>query len=195
MPYSQSHKQKSRQRILQSAVKLFTHRGFEQTSIDEVMADAGLTRGAFYAHFRSKQDLYAQAIANTGLFSFLVKSRQDVVDEKEWLAKVIKAYLHRKHVTDTELPCPLAFLATDVALREPEARRAYTQVYQAMNKLLQRSTRAYAPCDSDTVMAVTAMMIGGVAIARTVDEGSLRNQLLKSCRKMALELLNAEDRE
>ena len=62
MPYSAEHKKKSRDKILRSAVDHFTRYGFEKSSIDEIMADARLTRGAFYAHFSSKSELYQQAI-------------------------------------------------------------------------------------------------------------------------------------
>ena len=60
MPYSKEHKAKSRERILQSAYQLFATRGFNQVTIDEVMQDCSLTRGAFYAHFISKSDLYSE---------------------------------------------------------------------------------------------------------------------------------------
>lgn len=192
MPYSKAHKQQSRERILRSAMKLFTRRGFEGVSIDEVMADAELTRGAFYAHFNSKQELYAEAIAGAAVFSPLVRPRPDGVDARDWLARLLGGYLHRDHVLDRELPCPLAFLATDVAVRDPGARKAYTGVYLGLNKLIRRYTRLYESADRDTVLAVTAMMIGGVAVARALDDGSSRNRLLKSCRAMANRLLGLE---
>jgi len=193
MPYSKSHKQQTRQRMLMSAVKLFTRRGFDNTSIDEVMADADLTRGAFYAHFKSKQELYAEAIASTLVFSPLTRPREADVDEKTWLVGLINAYLHRKHVADAEMPCPLAFLATDVALQDPASRQAYAGVFKKMNKMFQAYIRKFSSADNETVMAVTAMMIGGVAIARTLDEGAGRNQLLKSCRQQALALLGVQE--
>lgn len=189
MPYSKTHKQQTRARMLKSAVKLFTRRGFDNTSIDEVMADAELTRGAFYAHFKSKQELYAEAIASTLVFSPLMRPRESDVDEKDWLIGLINAYLHRKHVTDVEMPCPLAFLATDVALQDKASRQAYAGVFNKMNKMFQDYIKDFSSADRETIMAVTAMMIGGVAIARSLDDGANRNLLLKSCRQQALDLL------
>ena len=191
MPYSAEHKQQSRERILQSAVRLFTRRGFENTSIDEVMADADLTRGAFYAHFKSKQDLYAQAIASTPLFSIFAQIKPDDMDEQHLCSQLVSAYLSQAHVHKADLPCPLAFLVTDVAVNEPETRRAYTEVFLKMNKLMRAYTRKFSACDKQTVMAVTAMMIGGVAIARTLSDSKAQNALLKSCRNTALDLLGA----
>lgn len=189
MPYSKDHKQQSRQRILQSAVRLFTRKGFDSTSIDEVMADAELTRGAFYAHFKSKQDLYAQAIASTPVFSQLTKTKPDDMDERLWLAQLIGGYLSKVHVDKVDLPCPLAFLVTDVAVSEPATRQAYTDVYLKMNQLIRAYTRNFARADKESVMAVTAMMIGGVAVARTLSDSKSQQQLLKSCRQVALDLL------
>lgn len=68
MGWSASQKQQSRERILQSAAELFTREGFENVGINDVMQHAGMTRGAFYNHFSSKSELYAEAIlaaANT----------------------------------------------------------------------------------------------------------------------------------
>ena len=191
MPYSKAHKEQSRLSILKSAVRLFTRKGFDKTSINEVMADAKLTRGAFYAHFKSKQDLYCQAIASTPVFSQLTKPKPDDLDEKAWLALLVSRYLSMVHVEKAGLPCPLAFLVTDVAVSELSTRQAYTDVYLKMNQLIQAYTRTFTQIDKGSVMAVTAMMIGGVAVARTLSDRQSQDQLLKSCQQVALELLGA----
>ncbi len=191
MPYTAEHKQQSRGRILQSAVRLFTRQGFESTSIDAVMADAGLTRGSFYAHFNSKQDLYAQAIAYTPVFSVFGQTKPEDLTEQRWLAKLVSGYLSQGHLHKAEQPCPLAFLVTDVAVNEPEARQAYTDVYLKMNQLIRTYTKNFSHCDRETVMAVTAMMIGGVAVARTLSDRKAEKALLESCRQVALQLLGA----
>ena len=69
MPYSPEHKQNSREQILSGAMNLFSRKGFSNVSIDEVMAEAGMTRGAFYAHFESKSVLYAEAVMFAALNS------------------------------------------------------------------------------------------------------------------------------
>ena len=62
MPYSTEHKQRTRDKILSSAIRLFSNKGYDSVTIDQLMTDAGLTRGAFYTHFDSKNELYAEAI-------------------------------------------------------------------------------------------------------------------------------------
>lgn len=62
MPYPKDHKTRSRARIVEAARELFNTHGFDRVSIDMVMRKAGLTRGAFYAHFASKEALFAEAV-------------------------------------------------------------------------------------------------------------------------------------
>jgi AcrR family transcriptional regulator len=65
MPYSTNHKAKSRERILKSAIELFSHKGFEKVSIGQIMKLAKMTHGAFYAHFSSKEALYHASVRET----------------------------------------------------------------------------------------------------------------------------------
>ena len=135
MPYSPEHKQNSREHILRGAMSLFSRKGFANVSIDELMAEAGMTRGAFYAHFESKSVLYAEAVMfaamNTGIVT------QVNVDDTElsWFTRVVDSYLDISHVDLDISPCPLAFLATDVANSDPKVRQAYTEVYKGLVKL------------------------------------------------------------
>ncbi|MES9861405.1 MAG: TetR/AcrR family transcriptional regulator [Candidatus Thiodiazotropha sp. LLP2] len=191
MPYSAKHKQQSRKRILESAARCFLHQGYDQTGINEIMRDAGMTHGAFYAHFSCKSELYDKAMtyaAKNGRFTaHLVKDKRG----KEWFQEVLEGYLDKKHLDGEEMPCPLAFLATDIATREPEVRDTYTRLYKKMNRILGRYTD-HRGKQSEELYALTAMMIGGVALSRAVNDPKLVERLLKSCRDAATRLLNNE---
>ena len=63
MPYPAGHRDKVRKKIVESARRLFNRNGFENVSVDSIMAHAGLTRGGFYSYFRSKSDLYAEVLS------------------------------------------------------------------------------------------------------------------------------------
>jgi AcrR family transcriptional regulator len=63
MPPSRKHHNRIRELVLQSAGRLFNRHGFNAVSIDDVMAEAGLTRGSFYCYFTAKSDFYAQSVA------------------------------------------------------------------------------------------------------------------------------------
>src|SRR5262245_10293999 len=102
MPYRPDHRPRTRARIVRSARILFNRRGFEDVSIDDVMAHAGLTRGGFYRHFRTKGELYAEAIALS--VAETPWSRWDGVDvdfsAADAARQLVDAYLSRQHFED-----------------------------------------------------------------------------------------------
>lgn len=186
MPYPDTHKPKTREKILHSAARLFSWHGFDNVSIDAVMADAGLTRGAFYNHFSDKSALYAEAISYAALHSQLVKYKPASPGENR-LQALLDVYLSHQHVGQEAFPCPLAFLATDVGHRDPLVRNTYTRVYQNMVKRIGK--HGLSQSERENRLAATAMMIGGVAIARALDDPETVDELLAACRKFGLALL------
>ena len=186
MPYSPEHKQNSREQILSGAMNLFSRKGFSNVSIDEVMAEAGMTRGAFYAHFESKSVLYAEAVMFAALNSKMMTQLDADDTELSWFARVVDAYLDISHVDLDVSPCPLAFLATDVASSDLKVRQAYTEVYKGLVNLFDKNRPQHmAKSDPDLNLAITALMIGGVAVSRALHDKVLVKKLLKSCRSVA----------
>lgn len=186
MPYSAEHKQNSREQILRGAMHLFSRKGFAKVSIDELMGEAGMTRGAFYAHFKSKSALYAEAVMFAALNSQIVTQKHADDTELSWFARVVDGYLDIAHVETDVSPCPLAFLATDVANSDPKVRQAYTEVYKGLVKLFdQHRPQRMAKANPDINLAITAMMIGGVAVSRALHDKTLVKKLLTSCRTVA----------
>ncbi|MCU7928000.1 MAG: TetR/AcrR family transcriptional regulator [Candidatus Thiodiazotropha sp. (ex Dulcina madagascariensis)] len=192
MPYTRQHKRESRLRILDSAVRLFLHQGYERTGIEAIMRDAGMTRGAFYAHFSSKSDLYAKAMTHAAVNGRFMAFQKNDKAGSEWLKGMLAGYLSQAHLEGEETPCPLAFLATDIASREPEVRQTYTRIYKRMNRIIGRYTENGSTRNTDEMFALTAMMIGGVALSRAVDDPGLADRLLTSCRQAAGKLLDVE---
>lgn len=186
MPYPKDHAAKSRDKILASAYKLFISKGHDATSIDEIMQDCALTRGAFYGHFRSKSQLYSEAILHAAKQSKLAGDKPSQVGHRAWIQELLAAYLDKDTSAKANWPCPLAFFATDIAHREPEVRGAYTKAFASMNAHLLEHVRTYSRCSEATVLAVTAMLIGAVAVARTMDDDHLRSCLLESCERAAV---------
>lgn len=102
----------------------------------------------------------------------------------------MQGYLSIEHITFKNSPCTLAFLATDLASREPKIRNTYTRIYQGMNKVLAKYTKSYSNCSEQTIFAVTAMLIGGVAISRVSDDSNTVEQVLNSCQQVAQQLFD-----
>ena len=195
MPYTKEHKESTRQKILESAISLFSVGGFDQVSIDGLMKHAGLTRGAFYAHFDSKQDVYSKAIIAGAKGSRFNACKPDGMNEDTWLRELVFTYLSPEHINQDFSPCPLAFLVTDIANNESKVKATYARVYKRLNKGIQikldgsiNDTETELATEED-ILAATAMMIGGVAIGRTLEDKAQRSKLLESCRKGAIDLL------
>lgn len=180
MRYSRERKRATRQKIVQSALRLFAARGFSATSIDDIMRECGLTRGGFYAHFASKSELYREAIGNAGPLGELVGGHGDKHGTNCWIDAMLAACLDRER---------LAFFATDVASDEPEVRAAYTDAFRNMGAKLRSCSAALAPCSEELVLSATAMIVGALAVAHTTDDPDLQNKLLASCRENARSLL------
>jgi AcrR family transcriptional regulator len=192
MPYTAEHKQQSRQRILDSAVRFFLQQGYDKTAIGEIMQDAGLTHGGFYAHFSNKGELYIEAMNHAAKNGRLTAHLKNGKQGEVWLEGVLEDYLSLDHAEGKEDPCPLAFLVTDIASRESDVRRAYTRIYKSINRFISRQTMDDPRKNSDDIYALTAMMIGGVAISRAIDDPKLAKRLLQSCRESASKLLSSD---
>jgi len=196
MPYSKNHKVMTRKKIINSAITLFSTRGFDQVSIDDLMQNAGLTRGAFYAHFESKQAVYAKAIIAGTKKSRITHKKPENITQDEWTKDLLFGYLSEDHISQKFSPCPLAFLVTDIANNEEEVKTTYTRMYKMLNKTIHKqlaeNPEKKPPSEQD-IFATTAMMIGGVAIARALNDQKTTKDLLESCRDAALNLLDLKE--
>src|SRR4030081_916048 len=133
MPQNPARKARTRAEILDHAARLFRLRGHAGTNIDDVMLAAGLTRGAVYAHFTSKDDLFADAIrAGRGLLSPLRAKAPPAV---------LKVYLDKANLTATAQGCTLAALPGDIARAPLAARLAYANILYATIAELARAKR------------------------------------------------------
>ena len=186
MPYTQTHKNKTRERILDSSFRLFAIKGFKGVTIDDLMNNCGLTRGAFYAHFTSKAELYREALKFRASNTKLASLKPDGTSNKQWLSLLLNKYLSLEHVKgERSLSCPLAFLATDINMQNKAIKTAYTDVYYGMNTAIMEYASSYTDCDEQDILSVTAMMIGAVAIARTLQNQDSIERLLAACRREA----------
>lgn len=192
MPWPNEQKARSRERILQSAFALFAARGYDKVTISDVMREAQLTHGGFYSHFRSKQELYAEAISAGGRASAQAKLQDSPSEGLERLTYLMRAYLSEAHVRQEHSPCPLAFLATDVANGEEAVRGAYTQAFKRLVAFINKGLPGDTPARRERALAVSALMVGGVAVARALDDERTVKALLDACSVMGEELLGSE---
>jgi len=186
MPYTKTHKNKTRERILESSFRLFAIKGFKGVTIDDLMNNCGLTRGAFYAHFTSKAELYREALKFRASSAKLAGLKPEGTSNKQWLSLLLNKYLSLEHVKgERSLSCPLAFLATDINMQNEAIKTAYADTYHGMNTAIMEYASSYTDCDEQDILSVTAMMIGAVAIARTLQNQDSIESLLGACRREA----------
>jgi len=187
MPYAPELKQKSRGEILKAAIHLFKQRGFEDVSIDEVMGAAGLTRGAFYAHFRSKADLVAQS------FRAAAGAPTPAMASAEELAQFADTYVSAMHRDNPAAGCPIAALTADVAREGPEERAAYTEFLKYFTGVIDTYLGNGKDDLSEDALALVAQMVGAVQISRAVSDPMLSTRILKAGRQAVDYLLPPED--
>jgi len=191
MPYPTGHRAAVKKNIIDSARRLFNRHGFENVSLNQIMAGAGLTHGGFYSYFKSKSDLYAEVL---GCF----------FTDPEWKncwegvhvdlsstnvgSQVVRAYLSRQHFEDVENSCPMVALPTDVARSGVGAKRAFETVFRAMVSVLERSLVRNGRKRRTTAQGIDALSIGGMIVARTIVDHALADELRAACMDVALEL-------
>ena len=194
MPYPSGHREQVRSRIVESARRLFNRNGFERVSVDSIMELAGLTRGAFYAYFESKSDLYAETL---GCFFTDPnwKSRWEGVDvdlaSPHTGPQIVRAYLSRQHYEDVENSCPMVALPSDVARSDPTVKAAFETVFKAfkaMVALLGHNVRNTTQPPEDTAMAIAGLCIGGMVVARSLNDSSFGDRLRDAAARAALML-------
>ncbi len=184
MPYTQEHKAMTRAKIVDAARHLFNRRGFTGVSIDEIMGEAGLTRGGFYNHFATKEELYAEVVTQVLTCSSNRWSEEEPrpADAESFIA----AYLSQAHFADRENCCSLMALPSDVARGGEPVKRAYRQVLEFMATNLEKGLSG--PDAKSRALAIAVLCIGGMAVARAVDDTKLANDIREAAKKTAFSI-------
>ena len=190
MPYSPEHRARTRERIVRSAQVLFNRHGFEGTSIDGIMAEAGLTRGAFYKYFGKKSDLYAEAIGlalREPPVGRWPGARVDF-DAADVARQVIRAYLSREHFEDVDASCPLVGVPSDVARGDPEVKRVFEEVFKRMVDLFSRGLDRSDAAGRRRALVMAGLCVGGMVVARALADRDYADALRDAAMAFALGL-------
>ncbi len=191
MAYPAGHRAAVKKKIIDSARRLFNRHGFENVSLSQIMAGAGLTHGGFYSYFQSKSDLYTAVLGcfftdpewkNCWEGVHVDLSSTDVGPQ------VVRAYLSRQHYEDVENSCPMVALPTDVARSGVAAKRAFETVFKAMVSVLERSLAHSGRRRRTTAQSIAALSIGGMVVARTMVDRAFADELRAACMAVALHL-------
>ena len=194
MPYPADHRERTRVRILASAQALFNRRGFEGVSIDEVMANAGLTHGGFYSYFRSKTELYAEVVS-LGLETVARLRQIEPLDrpsaeraDVEAAQRIARAYLSRQHFDDLDGSCPLAALPGDVRRSDPAVKQAFESVFKSVADVFERGLIGTGRPDPARAIAIAILCVGGMVVARSVNDSAFADDLRHAALSAAFHL-------
>jgi len=182
-------KEASHERIVAVAARAIRRSGYGGTGVADIMKEAGLTHGAFYAHFDSREALLAEAAARACAESAAAAAGVVAREPpRQALAAMLQAYLSREHAQGIEMGCPLAALGSETSRQASEVRRVATRHTKEMIDLLARQSPDWGqPGAHERALVTLSTMVGALVLARAVDEPALSDSL----REAALHHLTA----
>ena len=181
MPYSSQHKNETRVKIVESARILFNRHGFDGVTIDMVMNNAGLTRGGFYNHFKTKDQLYAEAVSSFLMGRGAQWRAQAGIDasnpDSNSAYHMMRSYLSTEHLGDLDGQCPMIALPSDVARAGPDVQASYQKLLEAMISLFESDVRDRDGASREKALTMAALCVGGMVLARTLPASSLAGEV------------------
>ena len=190
MPYTPEHKDGTRQRILESARRVFNKKGFSAATIDEIMANAGLSHGGFYRHFVSKADLYAEAVrrflCQEAPGPWQAKQSHLASSGKTKARRVLDAYFSLDHFDDRERCCPLIGLPSEASRSNGDVKEAYQEVVEKLLTIFEAELDG--PNARERALVLAALCVGGMVLARGVDGPVLADDIRGAAYRQALSI-------
>jgi len=188
--YGKEHKEATRQRIIETAGRRLKRDGIDGSGVATLMADAGLTNGAFYAHFTSKEDLVATAVS------------EQLRGQREWLAsfppgrdgveQMVRTYLSPEHRDNPEEGCPSAALLDEISRCTDPTKESYTgSVLAVIDDIAARLAPQDPPSARTKTLGIYALMVGTLQLARALADRQLSDDILEQGIRNALAVLDA----
>jgi AcrR family transcriptional regulator len=170
-----SRKEATHERIVETAARAIRRSGYGGTGVAEIMKEAGLTHGGFYAHFESREGMLAEAADRAGADTVAFLTRvAAAAPPKQELDAMLRAYLSTKHVENRETGCTVAALGSEMPRQAPKVRRAATRRIKEMIDLVARQSPDWGqPGAHDRALVTVATALGALVLARAVDDPKL----------------------
>lgn len=182
MRYSEDHKAKTHQRIIEEAALRFRRDGVGATGLQPLMKALGLTHGGFYAHFKSKDELVETALRHAA--EELKQSSAKVFEGEAPLQRFIRSYLSTAHRANPGVGCPLPTISAELGQRGEASEITDALVSNRLAMIEQHLSSEDA---SDESVLMLSAMIGALVLSRSVKDPQLADRLLKTTRAQLLE--------
>jgi TetR/AcrR family transcriptional repressor of nem operon len=187
MRYEKGRKETTRQHIVDVASRQFREGGVAAVGIAGIMADAGLTNGAFYVHFESKEDLVRAVF--TDALERRDRGLQGNLERNESLKETIRDYLSVRHRDHAGSGCPTAAMVGEIARHPEETQDVFTGSVERIVLLIAERLRNGSVVERRRkAMAIYGMMVGSLQIARAVNDTKLSGEILENALAGALAL-------
>jgi len=178
-PPARSRKEVTHERIVETAARAIRRSGYGGTGVADIMKEAGLTHGGFYAHFDSREGMLAEAADRAGAdtVAFLTRVAAAATPKKA-LEAMLSAYLSKGHVEGRESGCAVAALGSEMPRQAPKVRRAATRRIKEMIDLVARQSPDWGqPGAHERALVTVATAVGALVLARAVDDPKLSDAL------------------
>jgi TetR/AcrR family transcriptional regulator, transcriptional repressor for nem operon len=178
-------KEATHERIVDAAARAIRRSGYSGTGVADIMKEAGLTHGGFYAHFASREAMLAEAVDRAGAESGATAGRiAAALPPEQVLPAMLRAYLSKEHVAGIETGCGVAALCSETPRQAPEVRRAATRRIKEMIDLVARQSPDWGqPGTHEQALVTVATMVGALVLARAVDDPRLSDALREAALK------------
>lgn len=190
MRYEKGHKDATRDRILDVAARRFRQQGIAASGVAGIMSDAGLTNGAFFAHFASKSDLIAKSLERTTDEQW---QQFEKAIEAGRLMEIVRNYLSEGHRDHADAGCPSAALLPEISRQDGATRRSYTasvkRLLNAVEKQLPNIPKG--PKGREVAIGLFSLLIGTIQLSRAVDDPSLSKAILTAGARVATMLIES----
>ena len=186
-----SRKEVTHERIVEVAARAIRRSGYDGTGVADIMKEAGLTHGGFYAHFASREAMLAEAADRAGAETVAASAGiAAAASPEQALESLLRVYLSKAHVEGAERGCPIVALGSEMPRQAPEVRRAATRRIKEMIDVVARQSPDWGqPGAHEHALVTVATMVGTLLLARAVDDAKLSDAL----RKAALKHLVSDD--
>jgi TetR/AcrR family transcriptional regulator, transcriptional repressor for nem operon len=179
-------KQETHERIVRTAAAAIRKHGYHGISVADIMEEAGLTHGGFYAHFESRDAMLAEALDQAAGESLgRLAKVADGVKLEDALEVMVDAYLADRQIDHPERGCTLAALGSETARQSPEIRHVQTRRIREMADLIERQMTGWGkPGRHEDALAVMSTIVGAVILARAVDDPALAKDIRAAAKRM-----------
>lgn len=174
-----SAKEASHERIVEAAARAIRRSGYDGTGVADIMKEAGLTHGGFYAHFASREAMLAEAADRAGAEAVAAAaSVVAAVPPEQSLPSLLRAYLSKAHLEGIETGCPISALGSEMPRQSPEVRQAATRHIKEIIDLVARQLPDAGQASAhERARVIVATMVGTLMLARAVDDPALSDAL------------------